>query len=129
MRRGPDDKEWKKVKEEVKKRDKGLDRMIRICTPVEFVILKRNAGPLLNILDPAHIIAVSENLSGTYLPFNIITLDRWSHTCLDEFKDPITGKNITKEEVNKWWKRLLHGDRKQEEEFNKWIEEEGINWS
>lgn len=126
MRRDSNDKEWQRVKEEVKKRDKEIDRMIKVCSPVEYILYKKNAGNLINIIDPAHIIPVSENSKIMYMACNIISLSRAAHTNLDNFRDPIKGTYISKEEVNKWWKRLLHGDKNQEEEFYKMIEEEGI---
>ena len=116
-RRGPDDLEWKKVKEEVKKRDKGIDRMLKIVTPIEMVKLKKNAGPFLHTLDPAHYLAVSERPDIYTMASNIITLNRYSHSNLDNFRDPIDGHPITKEEVHNWWVRLLKADPKQYKEL------------
>lgn len=112
-RRGPDDLEWKKVKEEVKKRDKGIDRMVKIVTPIEMVKLRRNAGSFLYIIDPAHYLAVSEAPEHIYEKNNIVSLNRFSHSNLDNFRDPIDGHPISKEEVHNWWIRLLKADPKQ----------------
>ena len=116
-RRGPDDLEWKKVKEKVKKRDNNMDRMIRIVTPIEMVLLRRNAGSFLHILDPAHYLAVSEAPEECYNMNNIVILNRWSHSNLDNFKDPIDGHPITKEEAHQWWVRILKGNPKQYKEL------------
>ena len=48
---------------------------------------------------------------------NIISLNRYSHENLDSYRDPITGKSITREEVNKWWVRLLKAYPPQWESF------------
>ena len=112
-RRDPDDLEWKKVKEEVKKRDKGIDRMVKIVTPIEMVKLRRNAGSFLYIIDPAHYLAVSEAPEHIYEKNNIVSLNRFSHSNLDNFRDPIDGHPISKEEVHNWWIRLLKADPEQ----------------
>lgn len=113
-RRGPDDKEWKEVREKVRQRDK-VDRMLRIVTPVELILLKKKAGPLIHTLDPAHFLPVSARPDLCYKTYNIVLLNRWSHTNLDYYKHPITGEPITKEEVRKWWIRILKGNKSQYE--------------
>lgn len=113
-RRSSQDKEWQAVKEEVRKRDKG-DRILRVITPLEYLMLKKNAGYFLNILDPAHYIAVSDNPSLIYEKNNIVILNRFSHSNLDNFRDPITSQSITKEEAQKWWERILKGNKEQYE--------------
>ena len=44
-RRDSQDKEWQKVKEVVRKRDR-LDRLQKVLTPAEYSLVRRNAGPL-----------------------------------------------------------------------------------
>ena len=116
-RRGPDDQKWKDVKEVVFKRDNYQDRILKVITYKEYLLLKKNAGPLLSILDPAHYRAVSELPEATYWQENICILNRWSHSNLDSFRDPIDGHNISKEEVNNWWIRILKGNKKQYQEL------------
>lgn len=120
MRRDSNDKEWQRVKEEVKKRDKEIDRMIKVCSPVEYILYKKNAGNLINIIDPAHVIPVSEDFKGLYKSCNICSISRWAHSNLDSFKSPITGQPISKEEINNWWLRILYSDKNQFKEFIEW---------
>ena len=115
--RGPNDQKWKDVKEVVFKRDNYQDRILKVITYKEYLLLKKNAGSLLNILDPAHYRAVSELPEEIYNPNNIIALNRFSHSNLDSFRDPIDGHNISKEEVNNWWIRILKGNKKQYQEL------------
>ena len=122
-RRSSSDLEWKKVKEEVALRDRGVCRLCRCLTPVEMMILRKNAGSLMDRVDPAHIIPVSENPYIMYEASNIITLNRYSHSNLDSFKDPIDGHSITKEEVDKWWDRILRTNRVQYAEFKRITQE------
>ena len=77
------------------------------------LVLKKNAGPLITPLDPAHYIAVSENPNIMYMPENIVMLNRYSHTNLDSCRNPITGEPITKAEALRWWDRILRGNKVQ----------------
>ena len=112
MRRDSNDAKWQEVKEKVRNRDK-VDRMLKVLNPVEYRVMKSNAGYLLNTLDPAHYLAVSDRPDLCYKSYNIVLLNRYSHECLDSFKDPVTGEPITKEEVRLWWDRILKSDTTQ----------------
>ena len=113
MRRDSKDQNWQKVKAEVKARDGLRCRLIKVLSYREMLILKKNAGPFLFSLDPAHYIAVSEDPSIMYIPENIVMLNRYSHTNLDNYRNPITGEPITKAEALKWWDRILRGNPEQ----------------
>lgn len=113
-RRSSGDKEWQKVKKIVRTRDKDQCRLIRCLTAVEYLILKKNAGPYLNILDPAHYLSVSERPDLCYDSDNICLVNRYSHQNLDDFKNPLTGDPISEEEVQKWWSRIISTNYEQE---------------
>lgn len=113
-RRDSQDKEWQKVKEVVRKRDR-LDRLQKVLTPAEYSLVRKNAGPLIHILDPAHYLPASKNPELIYKSYNIVLLNRWSHSQLDACRDPITGENISPEERDAWWTRILKGDTNQYE--------------
>lgn len=112
MRRDSNDKKWQQVKEIVRNRDK-TDRILKAISTQEYLILKKNAKHLINVLDPAHYIPVSKDSSLCYKSYNIVLLNRYSHTNLDYCKHPITGENITKEEVQIWWEKILKTDKDQ----------------
>lgn len=116
-RRGSDDKQWQDVKKRVEKRDRGRDRMELALSLVEYKTLRSEAKQYLRTIDPAHVIPVSRNYSLCYDEDNIISLNRYSHENLDSCRDPLTGKSITKEEVNRWWIRLLRAYPPQWESF------------
>ena len=80
-------------------------------------ILRAEAKQYIKTIDPAHVIPVSRNYSMCYDEDNIISLNRYSHENLDSYRDPITGRSITREEVNKWWVRLLKACPSQWESF------------
>lgn len=127
MRRDSNDRNWKEVKEEVVKRDKGVDRMMRVLSILDYVKLKKNAGSFINIIDPAHIISVSASSKIMYEKSNIISLNRFSHSNLDSYRDPIDGHSITKEEVRDWWLKLLKANKEQEMEFYKLLEDNNLS--
>lgn len=123
MRRDSNDRAWQEVKAKVKARDK-IDRMIKTLNPTEYTILKKNAGYLLNTLDPAHYLPVSMRPDLCYKSYNIVLLNRYSHQMLDSFKDPIKGNSISKEEIQSWWERILRSD---EFQFN-YLKSKDLVW-
>jgi len=59
-------------------------------------------------VDPAHILPKSVYPKFKYNHYNVIPLSRLFHSRLDSYKDPITGKNISKEEHEIWWNRIIY---------------------
>lgn len=119
MRRDSNDQRWKETKAEVLKRDQNSCRLCKVLTAKEFILLKKNAGISFRILDPAHYIAVSHEPSLCYEVNNICTLNHYSHSLLDDFRDPIDGHYINDIEVKKWWERILKGNPTQYEFLKK----------
>lgn len=122
MRRDSSDKAWKQVKEEVQLRDKGVCRLAKALSIQEYVELRREAGGNLGKLDPAHYLSVSDRPDLCYEPNNIVLLNHYSHSLLDDFKHPITGKPINSEEQQQWWLRILKTNPAQ----YKWLENNGL---
>ena len=112
-RRSSADSDWRKVKLEVNERDGGRCRLIRCLTASEYLLLKRNAGPYLNVIDPAHYISVSERPDLCYDADNICCLNRYSHQNLDDSRSPIDGHPIDGSEVDGWWMRILSTNYRQ----------------
>jgi hypothetical protein len=106
-RRDSNDPQWAEAKRKVRERDKGQDRILSILTYKEFLILKENApSNALQTLDPAHVFSVGAHSTEVYNVDNIVTLNRFSHTSLDDMKSPISGEGITREERDLWWERI-----------------------
>ena len=107
MRRDSSDKEWRQVKKRIKSRDNNKDRLLRVLTVKEALILQKNASKAqLNKLDAAHIYPVSTHPGLVYEDCNIVLLNRYSHENLDNCRCPLTGNFISMEERNKWWERI-----------------------
>lgn len=106
MKRGPDDLQWLQLKEKVKRRDSGC-RLLRLLTVREFVTLTKHSKRGLTHCDPAHVFAVGSHPHMCYLEENVVTLNRFSHDCLDNCQNPLTGEPITKEERDGWWERIV----------------------
>lgn len=111
-RRDSQDQKWQEVKNIVVKRDK-FDRLQKVLTPAEYKIVKRNAGPLINTLDPAHYLPAGQYPDLIYKSYNIVLLNRWSHSQLDACRDPVNGTPISLEERDNWWIRILKGNSNQ----------------
>lgn len=108
------DEEWAAVVTFIKKRDKNQCRLMQVLSSEELskVLLDivKNFGSYKEPLDPAHIFRRSIRKDLYYEPSNIVLLHRYFHSRLDTYKDPITNKSIGKEEVGKWWKRIIGED-------------------
>lgn len=103
-RRSFEDEEWQACKKVVRERDKGKCRFKSCLSVTEFYQIK--PGTPAN-LDPAHVIPVSEDSKIMYNPRNVVTLTRFIHRRMDDYKSPLTGEDITKNEHYYWWWRIL----------------------
>jgi len=108
-----DDPLWQEVADKVWKRDKNECRLLsklKIDNPDLYLyFIKNNMKSLYTKLDLAHIIPRSQSRILYYEPSNIILLSRPVHSNLDTYHDPITGKAITKEEQEGWWRYIVGG--------------------
>ncbi|MCA1800087.1 MAG: hypothetical protein LC650_02190 [Actinobacteria bacterium] len=113
-KRGPNDKKWKGLVQEVRERDR-VCRLMRILKVHEMHQLLANAPkPLLNTFDPAHVIAVSSKPAMRYDKDNVVLLNRFSHDNLDHNRCPLTGKSIPRTHVHQWWSRIVGLDKYKE---------------
>jgi len=106
-RRDKNDEQWKLTRASVFTRDNMSCRLLRVITPQEAIILKKNAGKALLTLDPAHVVAVSIAPHMCYDVDNIVALNRYSHSMLENSFNPITGDRIAAEDEENWWKRII----------------------
>jgi len=64
-----------------------------------------------NTFDPMHIISRSQSRKLACDPLNIIYGARYFHTCIDSYINPFTKKNMSKEERDHLWIRLIGIER------------------
>jgi len=97
-----------KVYSKVDKRDNFQCRLIAILDFNAYRELTANAwDALLCQIDHAHYL---RRLSYPHLKYdidNIVLLNRYSHSMIDQMCNPVNGKPITKEEHENWWKLIL----------------------
>lgn len=94
---------------------KSICRLWRTLTEEEkqiFLEVNKDNLHLCQILDMAHVEAKSIRPDLKYLVENVVLMNRLSHSFIDFAKSPLTGENITNEERNNWWNRIVNGDRK-----------------
>lgn len=103
-RRSSNDPEWQKCKEIVRSRDKGRCQFYKCLSAVEAYSIK--AGTQHEI-DPAHIFPASHEPELIYNPDNVISLERWVHRRMDDYKNPLNGDNIDLNEHYYWWYRIF----------------------
>jgi hypothetical protein len=93
----------------VRKRDGGC-RLLKILSSEEKSEWKKNQNGFGMILDAAHVFGKSAFPWMRFDDKNIVTLNRFSHNCLDTFKSPINGRPITDEQRKEWWRRITGND-------------------
>jgi hypothetical protein len=58
-------------------------------------------------IDPAHIFGKGAHVHMKWIPLNVVPLNRWAHSMIDQYKHPATGCKITKDERVKLWKDIV----------------------
>ncbi len=78
---------------------------------------------MLNTIQVAHIKPKGAHADLKYDPNNAVLCNFYAHSLLDTHKDPITKLDITKEQREEWFKRMLniHKTEKEKEELLRWI--------
>lgn len=113
------DWQWELLLKEVKIRDNNECRLIKILTKQEYADLYSTSDYYsLNNLQGAHVIRRSKNKNLIYEIKNIVLLNSYSHEMLDNYRHPITGNFIKKEEVKNWWIRIVG------QELYEWLEKQ-----
>jgi hypothetical protein len=93
----------------VRERDGGC-RLLKLLSAEERIEWQRNQNGLGGILDAAHVFGKGAFPWMRFDDKNVVTLNRFSHNCLDNGKSPINGKAITPEQKETWWKKIVGED-------------------
>ena len=109
------DQKWVCMRERVYLRDNQFCRLFKVLNQSEKEQFGANFGwKWKYILTPAHVFKVGSNPSIKYNEDYVVTLNLASHGMLDSGKCPITGKAISEQDVENWWKRIVG-----EQQYNK----------
>jgi hypothetical protein len=92
-----------------RERDGGC-RLLKLLTLEEFTEWQKNQNGLGGILDAAHIFGKNAFPWMRFDKKNVVTLNRFSHNCLDNGKSPINGKSIPYDLREAWWQRIAGDD-------------------
>ena len=111
---------WLELKEELLLRD-GSCLVMKILSTDEIKQVEKQDGFWLQKhLDGAHIISRAECPNQIYNINNVVLLGRFFHSRIDNFQDLITGESITKEEVARWWTRILQQNKYWSSDYDYW---------
>lgn len=105
-RRGEDDEQYWEFNKKIRERDKNMCVLCRILTPGEYFQFLKSNPLMIGIIDVAHIIPVGNDPAKYINMDNAVCLCRCHHQRLDNYQDPITGKNCKKSDHEKWWERI-----------------------
>lgn len=92
-----------------RERDGGC-RLLKALSAEERAEWQKNQNGLGGILDAAHVFGKGAFPWMRFDEKNVVTLNRFSHSCLDNGKSPINGKAITDRLRKAWWKRIVGDD-------------------
>jgi hypothetical protein len=92
--------------EKILERDGGC-RLLAVLNPAERVIWNSHQNGMGGILDGAHVFGKNAYPWMRYEPKNVVTVNRFSHSCLDLGKSPVDGYSISLEEKKIWWQRII----------------------
>jgi hypothetical protein len=99
-----DRRRWGRIRKEVFSRDSYKCRLLSILSEDE-----KSGLPLDGLnkkLDPAHVFGRGSHPHMKYEVDNVVTLSRLFHNRLDQYKNPLTGEDISLDETYEWWKRI-----------------------
>ncbi len=102
---------WETTRREVYERDNNICRLWMILSLKERQEAVNNGfiGQFKTIT-PAHFIPKSIAPKLKYEIDNIYTLSLMFHSHIDDFRNPLTGVSVNKDEVLYWWKRIINND-------------------
>lgn len=101
------DKRWQETKKAIDKKKGRKCWLIFRLSENELRELRKHGGMLVEQVDRAHIFRKSNYPHLKYNVDIIVPLNRWSHSCLDQYRHPITGVPISNEEHLYWWRRIV----------------------
>jgi len=102
------DEKWEILKEQLDLSSCSLEEALLTTNELELVSeLKKNAGHIFEIIDPAHVFGKGAYPHMKYHVDNVVPLNRFSHSMLDQNRNPITGKQLYSEHKEWWWKFIV----------------------
>jgi len=114
------DWEWESLKEIIKLRDISC-LFIKIATVQELSTLEKKEGWWLQkFTDGAHLISRAEAPSQIYNVNNVILLNRYIHSCLDQFINPLTGESMGIEGKAQWITRIMQENKLWDSNYDYW---------
>jgi hypothetical protein len=93
----------------VRERDRGC-RLLEVLSSEEMAEWQKNQNGLGGILDAAHVFGKNAFPWMRFDEKNVVTLNRFSHNCLDNGKSPIDGRTITDDQRRLWWQKIAGDD-------------------
>jgi len=104
------DDKWEEVREIVLKRDNYICQLSIRLTDIEWNYIQEfhleEFKMFSKILDCAHMYPKGSNPEIKYNPDYVVTLCRYFHSLLEQFKNPVTRKGINREQRLLWFKRM-----------------------
>lgn len=101
------DQRWMETKEESARIYGTKCLLLLRLSSVEVSELKMKSSGFHQTIDPAHVFGKGAFKHMKYLPENVVPLNRYSHSMLDQQKHPIYGTSLSIEEKEEWWEFIV----------------------
>jgi len=102
------DERWEDLKSNLDLSECSLLKRLEEFRELEYLEdLRLSAGHLFFVIDPAHVFGKGAYPHMKYDLDNVVPLNRFSHSMLDQNRNPITGEPVDSEEVRKWWTFII----------------------
>jgi len=83
-------------------------QLMQTLSTDEIHMLRDNAGGFMSVIDVAHIQSRGSTPEKKWDLDNVVLLNRYSHSMLDQGKHPLKGTPISPAEKAEWWKRIVN---------------------
>lgn len=101
------DLKWEHLRYDILNRDRNECRYMQILSYDEYMELKIKGGSFTKQIDIAHVLSRGAYPQLKYEPENLVALNRYSHSMLDQNKHPIYGTPITYDRKMEIWVDIL----------------------
>lgn len=104
------DDQWVAVQKIVRDRDQSC-RFVACLTLEEAHLAKQNDVWAPSVLDCAHVFGRGSYPFLKYDVDNVVLMSRRFHSAMDTYRDPVTGKPMSDDQRDAWWRRIIGNER------------------
>lgn len=101
------DEKWDETKKKAFELNPNAEEFWNSLNMTEYEVMKKRCKGTFGILDPCHIFGKGSHPHMKYLIENIVIAPRYFHSLIDQYINPFTGENISEDERNSIWIKII----------------------